>query len=217
MATIPIPRQAALPSGLPWQIADFCERVGAAVLLVGVSPVLCLSAAVVALLSGRTPLIAHRRVGWHGNALWMFKLRTMWDPQTSRNSGWIEYIDDQAGPEQKQEIDARVRSRFAHFCRRHSIDELPQLLHVLRGEMSLVGPRPLTAAELRRYYGTAAREVLEAKPGLAGLWQISGRNRLGYAERRKLDLHFVRNRSFRMYVRIFLRIIPEVLSGSNSW
>ena len=138
-------------------------------------------------------------------------------PPDTCNSGWIEYIDDQTGPEQKQEIDARVCSRFARFCRRHSIDELPQLFHVLRGEMSLVGPRPLTAAELRRHYGTAAREVLEAKPGLAGLWQVSGRNRLGYAERRRLDLQFVCNRSFRMYVRIFLRIIPEVLSGSNSW
>lgn len=217
MATIPIPRQAALPSSLSWQIVDFSERLAAAVLLVGLSPVLSIAAAAVALLSGRTPLIAHRRVGWRGNPLWMFKLRTMWDPHALRSSGWIEYIDDQAGPEQKQEIDARVTSRFARFCRRHSIDELPQLFHVLRGEMSLVGPRPLTAAELRRHYGSAAREVLEAKPGLAGLWQISGRNRLGYSERRQLDLQFVRNRSLRMYVRILLRTIPEVWSGSNSW
>ena len=217
MATIPISRQVALPTSLPWQIIDFSERVGAALLLVGISPLLCLSAAAVALLFGRTPLIAHRRVGWRGATLWMLKLRTMWDLQTSRNSGWIEYIDDQMGPEQKQEIDARVSSRFARFCRRHSIDELPQLLHVLRGEMSMVGPRPLTIAELRRYYGTAAREVLEAKPGLAGLWQISGRNRLDYAERRRLDLQFVRDRSFHMYVRIFMRIIPEVLGGRNSW
>ncbi len=217
MASIPIPRQAASSTGLSWRLIDFSERVGAAVLLAGLSPVLCLSAAVVALLSGRTPLIAHRRVGWRGNTLWMVKLRTMWDSQTQRNSGWIEYIDDQSGPEQKQALDARVRSRFARFCRRHSIDELPQLLHVLRGEMSLVGPRPLTSAELRRHYGTAAREVLQVKPGLAGLWQISGRNRLSYSERRQLDLQFVRNRSLRMYLQILFRIIPEVLSGSNSW
>lgn len=217
MASIPIPRQAAIPTGLTWQIIDLAERVGAAVLLVGLSPLLCLSAAAVALLSGRTPLIAHRRVGWRGNTLWMLKLRTMWDSQTPGDSGWIEYIDDQTGPERKQEIDARIRSRFARFCRRHSIDELPQLFHVLRGEMSLVGPRPLTAAELRHHYGPAAREVLEAKPGMAGLWQISGRNRLGYAQRRELDLRFVRQRSLGMYVRIVLRVIPEVLSGANSW
>ena len=152
----------------------------------------------------------------------MFKLRTMWDTHASASSiaanpGWIEYVDDQVGPGQKREIDARVRSSFARFCRRHSIDELPQLVHVLRGEMSLVGPRPLTESELTRYYGTSTSEVLEAKPGLAGLWQVSGRNRLDYAERRRLDLLFVRSRSLRMYARILLRTIPEVWSGTNSW
>jgi len=217
LATIPILRQAALPSGVTWQIVDFSERVAAALLLAGVSPVLFVAAAVTALLSGRMPIIAHRRIGWRGNAFWMLKLRTMWDPQAPRPAGWIEYIDDPAGPEQKLEMDARVRSRFARFCRRHSIDELPQLLHVIRGEMSLVGPRPLTAAELRRHYGSAAREVLEVKPGLAGLWQTSGRSRLGYRERRQLDLQFVRQRSLRMYGKILLRTIPEVWRGCNSW
>jgi lipopolysaccharide/colanic/teichoic acid biosynthesis glycosyltransferase len=110
-----------------------------------------------------------------------------------------------------------VANPFARFCRRHSIDELPQLLHVIRGEMSWVGPRPLTAAELRRHYGSAAREVLEARPGIAGLWQTSGRNRLSYSERRELDLRFVRNRSLRLYWKILLRTIPEVWSGENSW
>jgi lipopolysaccharide/colanic/teichoic acid biosynthesis glycosyltransferase len=83
--------------------------------------------------------------------------------------------------------------------------------------MSLVGPRPVTDAEIQRYYGRDADEVLQVKPGLAGLWQISGRNRLTYEERRRLDLRFVRNRSVRMYLRILLRTIPEVWRGSNSW
>jgi exopolysaccharide production protein ExoY len=155
LASIPIPRQAALPSGFAGQIGDFSERVGAAILLACLFPVLCICAAAVALLSGRTPLIAHRRVGWRGNTLWMLKLRTMWDFEVPHHSGWIEYIDDQTGPEQKQEMDARVRSRLARFCRRHSIDELPQLIHVLRGEMSLVGPRP----------GRAGGAGSETRPG----------------------------------------------------
>ncbi|HEV3332309.1 MAG TPA: sugar transferase [Bryobacteraceae bacterium] len=217
MASIPIPRQTAVSSGFPWHIVGYCERVGAAILLAAFSPLLCFSLVTVALLSGRTPLIAHRRVGWRGNTLWMLKLRTMWDSPAPRSRCWIEYIDDQTGPKQKQEMDPRVRSRFARFCRTHSIDELPQLLHVLRGEMSLVGPRPLTESELGVHYGSAAREVLEVKPGLAGLWQISGRNRLDYSDRRRLDLAFVRNRSLRMYVAILLRTIPEVWNGSNAW
>ena len=110
-----------------------------------------------------------------------------------------------------------MSNRFASFCRRHSIDELPQLWHVVTGEMSLVGPRPMTRVELRRYYGDDAEEILRVKPGLAGLWQVSGRNRLSYAERRRLDLQLVRERSPRVYFSVLLRTIPEVLHGENAW
>jgi lipopolysaccharide/colanic/teichoic acid biosynthesis glycosyltransferase len=141
----------------------------------------------------------------------------MWDFTPWPDWSWVEYIDEAPGPAIKNESDPRVSHPFARFCRKHSIDELPQLLHVLRGEMSLVGPRPLTAAELLRHYASDADEILEVKPGIAGLWQVSGRNRLSYAERRQLDLQFVRNRSLRLYLRILLRAIPEVWSGANSW
>ena len=75
----------------------------------------------------------------------------------------------------------------------------------------------MTGQELRKYYGVHTDEVLRVRPGLAGLWQISGRNRLTYDDRRRLDLQFVRNRSVKMYVGILLRTIPEVLRGQNSW
>ncbi|MBZ5576354.1 MAG: sugar transferase [Acidobacteriia bacterium] len=191
--------------------------MASAAALIAVSPVLCASAATLAILSGRSPLIAHRRVGWHGSDLWMLKLRTMWDRDSGPHSGWIEYIDDETGPLRKHDRDPRVPSAFARFCRRHSIDELPQLIHVIRGEMSLVGPRPLTARELRSHYGPDAEEVLEAKPGIAGLWQVSGRNRLTYAERREFDLQLVRARSLRMVLRILFRTVAEVWTGANSW
>jgi exopolysaccharide production protein ExoY len=129
----------------------------------------------------------------------------------------IEYIDDEAGPNLKGPEDDRVASRFARFCRRHSLDELPQLVLVLRGRMSLVGPRPVTPGELARIYGPNAESILNAKPGLSGLWQVSGRNRLTSSERRALDLQSVHNRSFRLYVTILLRTVPEVLSGRNTW
>ena len=83
--------------------------------------------------------------------------------------------------------------------------------------MALVGPRPATGVEIRRYYGGDAAEMLQVKPGIAGLWQVSGRNRLTYEQRRELDLEFVRDRSLRMYLRILLRAIPEVWNGANSW
>ena len=220
MASIPVVRQAPPDSDLVWQAVGVCERVASAGLLAALSPVIAASAAAVSLLSRRTPLIAHRRVGWHGATLWVLKLRTMWGPAGEtpvRRIGWVDYIDDETGPGSKHPADPRVASRFAHFCRRHSIDELPQLWQVVTGEMSLVGPRPVTASELRAHYGTDADALLAVKPGMAGLWQISGRNRLSYRERRDLDLHYVRNRSLAMYGRILLRTIPEVLRGGNSW
>lgn len=171
----------------------------------------------VAMASGQSPFIAHRRVGWRGETLWMIKLRTMWGEEPRTDALWIERITADPAADTKDPADSRVPNRFARFCRRHSIDEIPQLWHVIRGEMSLVGPRPVTAEELRRYYGADAEEILQVKPGLAGLWQISGRNRLTYAERKRLDLQFVRARSLRLYLKILLRIIPEVLTGKNSW
>lgn len=184
-------------------------------------PVTLTSAFLIWILSGRTPLIAHKRIGRHGATLWMLKLRTMWDRQAYRDdhrgNGWVEHIADKGGPECKIENDPRVPGGFPRFLRRHSIDELPQLWHVIAGEMSLVGPRPVTERELRKYYGVYADEVLRLRPGLAGLWQISGRNRLTYAERRSLDLEFVRNRSLGMYMDILLRTVPEVLRGQNTW
>ena len=198
---------------------DVCERVTAGALLVGLSPLLAASAATIALLSGRSPFIAHKRVGWRGATLWMLKLRTMWDGDDAKPEGgrWVEYIDDEAGPGRKHAGDPRVSHAFARFCRKHSVDELPQLWHVVTGTMALIGPRPVTPAELREHYGSGADVILEAKPGIAGLWQVSGRSRLTYGQRRAFDAEFVQKRTLRMYLMILLRTIPEVIFGSNSW
>jgi lipopolysaccharide/colanic/teichoic acid biosynthesis glycosyltransferase len=216
LATIPLVRQGAA-SDLNWQAIAVFERLAALVLLAFALPLIVLTALILYWLSGRSPLIAHRRVGWQGADLWMLKLRTMWGSSDAPTGDWIERIQDEAGPALKDARDARVRSRFARFCRRHSLDELPQLWHVLAGEMSLVGPRPMTARELRRHYGADTTEILSVKPGLAGLWQVSGRNRLTYPERRRLDLRLVRERNLALYFSILLRTIPEVVGGENSW
>ena len=83
--------------------------------------------------------------------------------------------------------------------------------------MSLVGPRPLTREEMRAHYASDAPEVLSVKPGITGLWQVMGRSRLTYPQRRRLDLFLVRKRSARLYAAILLRTLPEVLAGRNSW
>ena len=223
MASISIPRRAdARPeeSELKWRITETCERVASLGMAIALGPVIAVVGTGAAVLSGRTPFIAHRRVGWRSRTLWVLKLRTMWGPQVNSSGqrrGWVEYIDDAGGANLKGSGDPRVVSRFARFCRRHSIDEIPQLWHVIRGEMSLVGPRPMTDDELHSHYGTDAHEILQHKPGITGLWQVRGRNRLSYADRKKLDLELVRSRSLRLYMKILMQTVPEMLSGRNTY
>jgi exopolysaccharide production protein ExoY len=206
---------------LTWYAVEACERLAAAVLLAALGPLVLTCAAAVAWASGQSPFIAHRRVGWRGETLWMIKLRTMWERGSAGSRQWVErgFVEriGSEAPERKVADDPRIGNGFARFCRRHSIDEIPQLWHVVRGEMSLVGPRPLTRRELDKYYRRESGELLRVKPGLAGLWQISGRNHLTYRQRKELDLLYVRERSLGMYLRILARTIPEVVCGANSW
>ncbi len=205
---------------LDW-VLEPLDRVCAVPLTLLALPVLGAAAVAVAILSGQSPFVAHLRVGRRWTPLWMWKLRTMWEPgarcQSSRPLGLVEYIADEAGPERKRFSDPRVTHPFAAFCRRHSIDELPQLFHVVRGEMSLIGPRPLTRGEMQANYGSAADEILDVNPGITGLWQVSGRSWLSYSQRREMDLLLVRRRSLCLYFRILAGTVREVLTGRNAW
>ena len=201
-----------------WLALGVLERLAALCLLLALAPLLLIVAAVIAALSRKSPLIAHRRLGLGGNPIWVLKFRTMWrrGAPPDRRLALVEYIVDENGPRRKGARDPRISSSFARFCRRHSIDELPQLLHVLRGRMSLVGPRPITAAEWQLHYRTHAADVLGVKPGLSGLWQTMGRSRLTYAQRRDLDLALVRNRSLKLYFQILWWTLPEIWTGRNA-
>ena len=149
----------------------------------------------------------------------MLKLRTMWDRRQAlpqREAIWVEYLRDTHVPVFKDDRDPRVTSPLARFCRRFSLDELPQLLHVLSGRMRLVGPRPITREEWDEYYGPADAEVLSVLPGMTGMWQVAGRNRLTYAQRRRLDLFYVQHQSWRLDLRLLLRTPSRVLNGRGA-
>ncbi|MGH9585088.1 MAG: sugar transferase, partial [Bryobacteraceae bacterium] len=176
---------------------------------------------IIILLSRRPPLIAHPRMGQDGRPIWVLKLRTMWDssPPPFRFHALVERLQPEClSPIPiKTRDDPRVTSRFAALCRQYSIDELPQLWHVLQGDLAFIGPRPLTANELKAYYGGTVEELLTVKPGLSGLWQIRGRSRLSYRERRRFDLFMIRKWSLPLYFRILMATLSTVLSGKNSW
>lgn len=200
-----------------YKLLAWAERLGALVAVVLLSPLFAGVAVAIVLLSGRGPLVAHRRLGHFGVPFWMLKFRTMWGHEDPIGAGFIEQLPDPAVPEEKASVDPRVTSRFAAFCRKHSIDELPQLWHVVRGEMSLVGPRPVTSAEWAKHYGPRSSEVLKLKPGLSGLWQTRGRNRLTYRQRRRLDLFLARHYCLLLYLRILGQTVPRVIAGRDAW
>jgi exopolysaccharide production protein ExoY len=194
------------------------EPVVAALCLICLTPFLAILALAIRVASGASPLVAHRRVGRYGKTLWVYKFRTMWPTAASARESafFIEKLVDEK-PELKLAPDPRVTSAFASFCRRHSIDELPQLALVAAGRMSMVGPRPITRFELNEYYDLDAVEVLSVKPGLTGLWQIRGRSRLSYRQRKRFDLFLVRRLSAGLYFRIVALTIPDVLFAKNAW
>jgi exopolysaccharide production protein ExoY len=192
----------------------------AGVLLIVAQPVLLISALIAAVLSKQSPFIAHCRVGRDGRTIWVLKLRTMWDSGGGRQSlRLIQRLqpDPFHGSVRKAKNDPRVKSKFAAACRRYSIDELPQLWNVLLGDLSLVGPRPLTRAEIDIYYAEDGPELLSRKPGITGLWQICGRSRLTYRQRRKLDLFMIRNWSVGLYLKILFTTIPRVALGKDAF
>ncbi len=199
--------------------AEGLERAAAGALLCAATPVIAAAAAAVYTMSRRAPFIAHLRVGQGGRPLWVLKLRTMWDGECGERTpgALVERVKAAPADGEKQPGDPRVAGRFAAFCRKHSLDELPQLWNVLRGEMSLVGPRPLTRDELSRYYGANAAAVLAVKPGMTGIWQTHGRSAVGWSERVLLDVTAARDRSWKTYALTLLKTIPAVIGGEGAW
>jgi exopolysaccharide production protein ExoY len=201
-------------------LLDWCEPAVAAALLVCVAPLLLAAAVLTAILSRRSPFVRHWRVGEGGRPIGVLKLRTMWSltPAAGVRPALIEDVFSSEIPRlPKSAQDARVTSAFARFCRRYSIDELPQLVNVIRREMAIVGPRPITEAELASYYGAFAPEVLSVRPGITGLWQTRGRSSLTFDERLRCDLELVRNLSPSLYASILLRTAICVLKGASAW
>ena len=206
-------------SSLLWRSVGVMECTFACVLLILCLPIFGFVCLITFFLSRRSPLVAHRRVGKNGREIWVFKLRTMWCRQPGRWSRLelIEYLSRDIVPDCKPKSDPRVTSSFAAFCRKYSIDELPQLWLVARGEMSVVGPRPLTRGELAEHYGPDAARLLRMKPGLTGLWQIRGRSNLNYRQRRRLDMFMLKKWSLALYATILVASVPKVLSGKDAW
>lgn len=190
------------------------ERSLTAVALVLLAVPFLLIAAIVRLTSPGPALFRQQRVGLNGKIFDVYKFRTMVDGADGLIDQIID-LNEQDGVLFKIKNDPRCTS-FGTRLRRHSIDELPQLINVVRGEMSLVGPRPALPTEVAQYGATTCRR-LQVKPGLTGLWQVSGRSNLSWDESVKLDLRYVEEWSPLLDVKILLQTVPAVLTRKGAY
>ena len=211
------PAQVAVPVGAAAVAKRLLDVIGAVVLGVVFSPLIL--AIVFLMRKGRGSVIyRHRRVGRDGQMFSCLKFRTMIpdadqvlrDLLESDPALRAEWVRDH-----KLRHDPRV-TRLGRFLRRTSLDELPQLVNVLRGEMSLVGPRPVVREELLRY-GRNVGTYLAVKPGITGLWQVTGRNDTDYRRRVVLDTYYVRNQNLVLDLYILLKTTGVVLGGNGAY
>ncbi len=164
------------------------------------------------------PIFSHERIGFGGRKFKVFKFRTMYLDADERLELLLESCDESKEEWEKDfklKNDPRV-TKIGQFLRKTSLDELPQLWNVLKGEMSLVGPRPITEAEIQKY-GEYFEYFIAVTPGITGLWQVSGRNDVEYNERVQLDVWYVRNWSVELDLQILIKTILVVLGRKGSY
>ncbi len=192
------------------------DIIGSLALLVLFSPLFLVVALMVSL-DGGPVFYRHKRIGRDGKPFGCLKFRTMILGAEACLNEYLSYHPEQRREweqDQKLAFDPRVTA-IGNVLRRLSLDELPQLVNVLVGEMSLVGPRPVTEGELK-HYGAAASAYLAVRPGLTGPWQVSGRNDVSYATRVAMDEAYVRNFSLWNDIVILLRTPGVVLSKKGA-
>ena len=192
----------------------FFDLIGAAIALVLTAPILLIAALAIKLESRGPVLYRSTRVGRGGRPFTFIKLRSMVD-NAHQHRHRLSHLNECDGPVFKINRDPRV-TRVGRFLRATSIDEIPQFVNVLLGQMSLVGPRPPLPEEVAQYEPWQLRR-LDVHPGITCLWQVSGRSRIGFQEWMRLDLEYIRCRSFALDLDILIRTVPAVLSREGAY
>jgi Undecaprenyl-phosphate galactose phosphotransferase WbaP len=193
------------------------DLIVAAVLLIGVGPAMLVIALLVRR-DGGPALFGHTRIGASGRNFRCWKFRTM---VVDSDRVLRELLERDAEARSEWERDFKLRrdpriTRIGSFLRKTSLDELPQLINVLTGEMSLAGPRPIVRQEVERY-GDYIASYWQCRPGLSGPWQVSGRNDVSYQTRVTLDHHYVENWSFARDIAILAKTVVVVLRRSGAY
>ncbi|MBL8208033.1 MAG: sugar transferase [Blastocatellia bacterium] len=196
------------------EIKRVFDFVVASATLLCLLPLLTLVALAIKLTSPGPVLFVQQRMGWHKRPFRLFKFRTMVVDAEARMKE-IEHLNEKEGPIFKIKNDPRI-TPLGRFLRKTSIDELPQLLNVVLGDMSLVGPRPLSMRDALGMSEAWQKRRFSVKPGITGLWQVSGRSELSFEQWMQLDLEYIDRWSLSLDFRILLRTIPAVLTGHGA-
>jgi len=186
----------------------------ASAILLLLLPLCALIALLIRLDSPGPVLFIQKRVGRGGREFPFFKFRSMVTDAEAQRQALLS-CNERTGPVFKMRNDPRI-TRVGRLLRRTSLDELPQILNVLRGEMSLVGPRPALPKEVALYTPQQCRR-LAVTPGLTGLWQVSGRASLSFERSIELDLFYIQHQSVWLYLRLLARTVPAVISGRGAY
>lgn len=203
--------QYSVHSGIPIAL----QKLAAGVTLLMLSPLLILLALCIRLESKGSPLYAQIRVGENGRRFKFYKFRSMFIPGDAR---WVDVntlSSDRDGVCKKFKSDPRITG-IGRLIRKYSIDEIPQLINVLKGDMLLIGPRPALCCETDSYRG-AEMGRLDVKPGLTGLWQVSGRADTTFEQQVALDLYYINHQSWWFDFKIVLQTVPAVLLSKGAY
>lgn len=187
-----------------------CSLLG----LIILSPVLLIVAILIKLESKGPVIYAHKRLGINGKEIYIYKFRSMFQNSKEIFESFTEEQKKEYYKNFKLENDPRV-TKVGDFIRKTSIDEIPQLINVIKGDMSLVGPRPIVEAEVEKY-GKYADKFFSVIPGITGYWQANGRSDTTYDERVQMDIYYVENRSLIMDIKIIIKTVMAVVKKEGA-
>jgi lipopolysaccharide/colanic/teichoic acid biosynthesis glycosyltransferase len=206
-------RIKTVPSHIP-ALLRFVDVIISFTALIVLLPLFAILALIVRLDSPGPVLFKQKRVGHNGEEFWFYKFRSMIaDAEAHRLA--LQKMNEASGPLFKMKNDPRL-TNCGRWMRKFSLDELPQLINVLKGDMSLVGPRPALPAEVASYTDRHKRR-LDVKPGITGLWQVMGRSDLSFDRSVELDIEYVEEMSIPLYFLILVKTVPAVLSAKGAY
>lgn len=180
------------------------------------SPLILIIFLLILMINGKPLFYSHERIGKYGKKFYCYKIRTMKnnidmmiknDPKLFK-----EFIDN----DYKIPQSFNPYSKIGKFLRKSNIDEIPQIINIFKREMSLVGPRPIVDKEIDHYNEAEKSLLLSVNPGITGYWQVNGRNKIRYPERKEYELFYAKNRSFYLDLKIIIKTIFVIFKGDNS-